>query len=127
MRSLRRNQQQLYYCLLDKTQEQHKYDEYGNDTGEIIPKYGEAQELWANISAARGASQVEAFGDVDNYDKVICTTWMDCPIDENTVLFIDKQPETVTVGDVSLPKYDYVVKRVAKSMNNIMIAVAKVR
>ena len=60
----------------------------------------------------------------ENYDKVIVTDDMDCPIDENSVLFVDREPETSLDGDLL---YDYVVRRVSKSLNYISIAISKVR
>ena len=97
------------------------------------------------ISQATGQSNTEQFGNLENYDKVIVTDWIDCPIDENSVLFIDKRPEYTEVQTheivegqalyaddevvektYELPKYNYIVKRVAKSLNGISIAVRKV-
>ena len=63
------------------------------------------------------------FGNLESYDKVLITDDMNCPIDENTVLFIDKEPQVVK----DKPLYDYTVKRVAKSLNSISIAVSKVK
>lgn len=48
---------------------------------------------------------------------------MSCPIEETTVLFIDKKPEYDAEGN---PLFDYVVKRVAKSLNVIAYAVKRV-
>ena len=47
-----------------------------------------------------------------------------CYLDENTVLFIDKEPEFDNAGK---PIYDYTVRRVAKSLNFISYAVSKVK
>ena len=63
------------------------------------------------------------FGNLESYDKVIITDDMDCPIDENTVLFIDKDPEFKD----GKPTFDYTVRRVAKSLNTISYAVSKVK
>ena len=143
MRTLKRNRKALYYCLYqDKVP---VVDEYGNETTEYIVRYAEPVLLNANISPANGYSQTQQFGNLSEYDKVLVTCWMDCPIDENTVLFVDKEPEFVDVptnhieesqtlyGDdeivpetVSVPVYDYVVKRVARSLNSISIAISKV-
>lgn len=122
MRALKRNKRKFWYCLYQDAEE--IYDEYGNATGEYVPSYSEAQEMYANVSPASGYAQTEQFGNLDSYDKVIVTDWVDCPIDENSVLFIDKEPE----HDAShgLPLYDYTVRRVAKSLNSISIAVQKV-
>lgn len=144
MKTLWRNQRTIYYCLYQGNVP--IYDEFGNETGETRVSYGEATALRANVSAATGSAQVEQFGNLDSYDKVIVTDWMDCPIDENSVLFIDKAPEfteqefytvtraeditgeTVTVGTetAKTPLYDYTVRRVAKSLNSVSIAVRKV-
>lgn len=120
-------------------------DSEGRLVGERRPVYGNAIEMWANISPASGSAQTEQFGNLDSYDKVIVACDMNCPIDENTVLFIDSVPSYAVVTDYSytpsdtvlgnddvsevtyrVPKYDYIVRRVAKSLNSISIAVRKV-
>lgn len=121
MTGLKRNQRPFYYCLYDDLTE--IIDEHGNSTGQYQPTYGEHVEMQANISPASGAAQTEQFGNLENYDKVIVTFDMTCPIDENSVLFIDKEPEYSLDGN---PMYDYTVRRVAKSLNHIAIAVRKV-
>lgn len=145
MRDLKRNQTEFWYCLLIPNTQEAIVDEYGNETGELIPSYRKAVSIRANISPATGQNQVEQFGNLDSYDKVIVTCDMKCPIDENSVLFIDKRPEYTEVQTheiiegqalyadnevvektYELPKYNYIVKRVAKSLNGISIAVRKV-
>ena len=121
MKTLKRNQVSLWYLLYD-----HKgpvKDEDGNETGESQVFYKTAVQMCANVSAATGTAQVEQFGNLAGYDKVIVTDDLTCPIDENTVLFLDKEPE---YDDDGLPLYDYLVKRVAKSLNSISYAVSKV-
>lgn len=115
------NDKPLYYCLYSDAEE--RYDEYGNLLSELHVIYEEPVLMYANISPASGQAQTELFGNLDNYDKVIITYDLDCPIDEHSVLFIDKEPEHNTDGDLM---YDYIVKRVAKSLNHIAIAVRKV-
>lgn len=126
MRSLERNKRPFWYCTYDKKEK--ILDEYGNDTGEYNVSYSEPVKMQGNISAATGYAQTEQFGNLDNYDKVIVLAWpenkMDeFPIDENSVLFIDKEPEHNLENDLM---YDYVVRRVAKSLNSISIAARKV-
>ena len=65
----------------------------------------------------------EMFGSLDNYDKVIVLTDTCCPIDTETVLFIGKPYEENTDG---VPVFNYTVRRVAKSLNYVAIAVRKV-
>ena len=98
-------------------------DDYGNETGERRLHYADPVEFWANISPASGQKQIEQFGTLENYDKVIVTRDMTCPINEHTVLFVDKAPERNANHELM---YDYVVMRVAKSLNQISIAVRKV-
>lgn len=121
MKTMEINKRKFFYCLYDGIERIE--DEYGNDTGQKRVLYGEPIEMFANISAATGTTQVEQFGNFITYDKVIVTDIMDCPIDENTVLFVDKLPEYDTENN---PLYDYTVKRIAKSINSISIAISKV-
>ena len=136
MKCLNRNKQIFYYCLFaGKTP---IVDEYGNETGESIITYGDPVEMKANVSQATGQSNTEQFGNLENYDKVIVTEDVNCPIDENSVLFVDKEPEftnvlthtvtAITTNDttVSVPVYDYTVRRVARSLNSVSIAIRKV-
>lgn len=121
MKVMERNKRTFWYCLYDR--KEPIVDEDGNETGEEQIVYKPAQSLRANISAASGSSQVEQFGNLAGYDKVIVLDDTSCPIDENTVLFIDKEPEYDDDGN---PLYDYRVKRVAKSLNSVSIAATKV-
>jgi len=137
VKCLHRNKRPFYYCLYKG--EIELLDEYGNLSGEKIVTYEDDVMEMANISTATGQSNTEQFGNLENYDKVIVIDDLDCPIDENSVLFIDKEPEykdaeyneqtaiTITGATVKVPVYDYIVRRVAKSLNSISIAVSKVK
>lgn len=121
MRTMRINKRPFYYCLF--SDKEPIEDEYGNETGEMRVIYEAPVQMLANISQATGQSNTEQFGNLENYDKVIVTDDLNCPIDESSVLFIDKEPEYSLAGD---PMYDYTVRRVAKSINSVSIAVRKV-
>ena len=121
MRTLERNKRTFYYCLYQGREVVR--DGNGNETGEYAVRYDEPLKVRANISPATGYSQTAQFGTLDNYDKVIVLSDTTCPIDENTVLFLDKEPE---FNDFGIPLYDYTVRRVAKSLNSVSIAVRKV-
>lgn len=118
MKTMHINKQKFQYMLL--LRQEPILDQHGNDTGETKPVYAEPVTMDANISAAGGTSQVEQFGNLTGYSRVIVTSDMSCPIDENTVLFIGKDAE---FSDDGTPVYNYVVKRVAKSLNSISYAV----
>ena len=138
MRCTLRNKQKFYCCQY--TGKRAVVDADGHDTGEKIPIYGTAKEIWANISPATGMSRAEQFGNLENYDKVIVTNDLSCPINENSVLFIDKVPSytsviagyvststsTVAPEYVTVPVPDYTVSRVAKSLNSVSIAARKI-
>ena len=120
MRCMERNKTEFWYLLYDgKTM---NVSDDGYETGQMSAKYRDAVKMRANISPASGAAQVEQFGQFVSYDKVIVTDDINCPVAEDTVLFVDKKPEY----DGEKPMYDYIVKRVAKFLNSISIAISKV-
>lgn len=121
MKLMKRNLTPIHYCLY--AERTPLLDADGNESGEYTVGYSEPIELRCNVSPATGYAQVNMFGNLESYDKVIVTDDMGCPIDENTVLFIDKEPEFRD----GKPIFDYTVRRVAKSLNTISYAVSKVK
>lgn len=120
MRALKRNKRPVWYCLYQG--ETELTDSDGNYTGETGVTYAAPVQVLANVSPATGQSNLEMFGNLTDYDRVIVSDDTTLPIDENTVLFIDSTP-TTGAGEYG---YDYIVRRVAKSINSIAIAVRKV-
>lgn len=121
MKLMKRNLKEITYC--DYLGEVALIDENGYETGEKALAYSEPKTILANVSAAKGVAQTEVFGNIDSYDKVVLIDDMNCTIGENSVLFIDIAPVFID----GVPKYDYIVKRVAKSLNVISVAVSKVK
>ena len=68
-----------------------------------------------------------------SYDKIIVMDFITPPIDEYSVLWVDTLPilnadgslKVNDAGEVITP-HDYVVKKVAKSLNSVSIAISKV-
>ncbi|MBR1533694.1 MAG: hypothetical protein IJ639_04975 [Ruminococcus sp.] len=114
MKCLKRNQKPFCYALYLRR------ERLGNG---YRPVYGEAVAARGNISPATGSTSVEQFGNNLEYDKVIVLDDVNCPIDENTVLFVDTEPRRNADGDYL---YDYKVKKVARSLNSVSIAISKV-
>jgi len=123
VRVLRKNLQPFYYATYVKSTE--TTDDDGNHTGQYVNEYSKPAKMYANISAARGSADVEVFGVSLAYDKAIVTDDMGCPISETSILWIDTMPVLDNDGNTATP-HDYVVKRVAKSLNSIAYAVSKV-
>jgi hypothetical protein len=115
MRTLNRNKRLIYYALL--TGETVAYDESGNETGELVPVYGEATELKCNVSAATGADAVQAFGNFTNYSRTMCVADPNCPIDENTIVWF---------GVLPTDPHNYIVTRKADSKNGTLYALREV-
>lgn len=132
MRCMRRNKVSFFYALYER--KEPIVDEYGNTTGEYEVIHGNPLEYSANISAAKGETQTRQFGENEVYDKVIVADNTIPPIDEYSVLWIDTVPQldetgalvTDETGKVITP-YDYIVMKVARSLNSVSIAVSKVK
>jgi len=115
MRNLNRNKRHLYYAL--QVGEAKDTDEYGNETGEVTPIYGDAVNLQANVSAASGADAVQAFGNFTGYSRTMCVSDRECPIEENSVIWFGVEPTE---------PYNYIVVRKADSKNGILYALLEV-
>ena len=123
MRTMVRNKTTIFYANYQgKTRLR---DEYGNLTGEYKVSYGTPVEVKANVSAASGEATTSQFGNSVSYDKVIVLDNPKFPISETSVLWIDTLPVIAADGTTKTP-HDYIVKRVATSLNSISIAVSKV-
>lgn len=121
MKTLNRNKQTFHYATYSNSA--MDYDSQGYMTFENTAAYSKWVAFRASVSPAKGESTAELFGNDIDYDKIIITDDLNCPIDENSVLAIDM---TVTEG-ADVTTYDYVVKKVAKSLNFIQYAVKKVK
>ena len=116
MRSLNKNKRQLYFALHEG--DNKSLDEYGNETGESTPVYGEIKALNGNVSASSGEEVVQAFGSFTNYTRVLCVADNHCPIDENSIIWFGVAPTE---------PHNYIVTRKADSKNGILYAVKEVK
>lgn len=120
MRTLKRNQQPVYYALYKG--EAGLTDQYGDPTGEMLPEYDTPVKIMCNVSPSRGNADSELFGITLDYSKSLCVEDVNCPIQEDTILWIGKVPDE----EWTVP-HNYIVKAVAKSLNNIVYAVQEVK
>lgn len=115
MRMLNRNMQEFRYKLLTSASVP-VLDPDGFETGEYALVYSTQYTGHASISAATGEVIERAFGASVEYDRVLCAS-TDFGMDENSLLWID---------DLEAESHDYIVKRIARSLNNVRFALAKV-
>lgn len=115
MRSLKKNQQPVFYKLYEGLEEIYQN---GYPTGNFIPKYSELKSAMLCVSPNKGTSETEQFGSIESYDRTITTADTSLDIDEDTVLWVDGQ-------DVEGP-WNYIVKEVARWKNSLQYAIAKV-
>lgn len=113
MRDLKRNQQTIWYALLNVSEEK---DEWGNTHG--VKGYGDLIECKMTLSANKGEASAQAFGAELKYDREMSTHDMSCPIDEYSHLWLDGRKTTDT--------HNYIVKAVSKSLNCIRYAIERV-
>lgn len=131
MRCMNRNKVRFFYSLYEGREP--ITDEWGNVTGEYDVKRGNPIEGYANISAAMGETQTRQFGESEAYDKIIVMGNDAPPINEYSVLWVDTKPQLDYDGSLTtdeegnaITPYDYVVKKVAWSLNGVSIAISKV-
>lgn len=122
MRDLERNQQTFYYAQFTGMKE--VVDPVTKlKTGERKKSYSDPVAMVANISPARGYADLKIFGKGLDYSKTVCTCDLDCPITEESVLWIEKNPfgenDTTT-------SYNYIVTQIARGLDNVLYAVRKV-
>lgn len=131
MRAMLRNKSKFYYALY--REQIPKTDDYGNATGEYDVIHENPVEFAANISAAKGETTTRQFGESESYDKVVVMDNDAPPIDEYTVLWVDIVPQVDEDGALTtneenevITPHDYIVKKVARSLNSVSIAISKV-
>ena len=121
MKLMRRNTRKIWYALCEGRGES-ALDADGYETGDGNPTYSEPVELICNVGAVEtGEAWQRVFGISDEYDRVIVTDKLDCPIASDSVLWVDHEP----APDGSVP-YDCTVWRVSKYLNHRAYAIRTV-
>ena len=116
MQSLRRNTSKVWYQVYQGQTE--IIDEYGNKTGSFGDTYGELMFAEMMVSPNKGDATLEVFGTLLDYDRVVSTADTSCPIDEQTVLWLD--------GASTEKPYTHVVRKRAPWKNSLVFAVKQV-
>lgn len=121
MTCLKRNQIKFYYA--QPLREEAVYDISSYLTGDMNVVYDTPVECYGNVAPPSGNVFVELFGADVRYDRVIVLDDPSTPITEGTVLCIDSAPSYNEDNDLI---YDYIVRKVARSLNSVTIAASKV-
>lgn len=116
MHTLKRNRTRFHYALYEGIED--VINEDGEITGEKALQFGDITEMRAYITPKAKNTQIEPYGVEHNYTRRIITDDMNCPITEQSQIWID---EPIT------KPYDYIVKKVSKSLNHIIIEVKAVK
>lgn len=116
MRSLERNKQKFYYALYQGVTE--ATDSNGDYTGEQTITYGTPTAMYANIAPANGTAIIEQFGVDSRYTRLISTTDMGCPLDLQSVLWIDTTDTTAPPG--------FKVVGIRRSINSLVIIISEI-
>ena len=116
MRELEINKQLIYYALFEGYTD--AVDSLGNKTGEKTKSYSDPTPIRINVSHARGNALREGYGIDTQYDKTMTTGDLNCPIKEDSILWIGVAPEN---------PHNYFVQRVSKSLNDIVYGIKEVK
>lgn len=116
MRSLRINQQPVFFKLYEGQEEITLPG--GISTGQFVPKYSDLKSAMLCVSPNKGVSETEQFGSFEDYDRTMSTADTTCEIDENSVLWVDG-------ADTDGP-WNYIVTQRAPWKNSISYAIQRV-
>ena len=117
MKTLKRNLKPFWYALYEGYE--NMTDENGLFIGEQRLKYSKPKKIYGNIAEPDGNGSIERFGTVEAYERKILIEGTNTKIDVTSGLWIDNQ-------DVENSPPDYLVVRVAKSLNHTVLTVKKV-
>lgn len=121
MRTLRRNTRTFWYALYLRREPVR--DAQGRETLEQRMVYTDPVPARGNISPAQTRQSVQIFGGTGGFDRTIIPERADLPVDTYSVLWIDRAPYDER-GNAA--PYDYVVTKVARSLNGALLAVRRV-
>lgn len=138
MRSLKKNQQPLYYATYSNEIKIYQRDEAGNIQyadvdGEKIPielgtvaGYNEPVLFYANIAMSGGEAEAKEYGfDIGSYEAVLVTTDKSLPIMETSRLWHTSEPVIKDDGTVNGDSADYSVLAVKPSLNGVKYLLKK--
>lgn len=138
MRSLKKNQQKLFFSQFSEAVTIYQRDEDGNivyieANGERIPVilgevtgYSEPKEFYANIAMSGGEAEAREYGfDIGSYEAVLVLSDKTLGITETSRIWHTTEPKINTDGTVDGDSADYSVLAVKPSLNGMKYLLKK--
>ena len=101
-------------------------DDNDYKTGERVAEYDNPVPIdRMNVSVATNYAHVADFGKHEDYQALLATQDMSCPINEHSLLWVYRDPQVDSEGKPTI-SHDYVVRRVGRTINVIVYAIARV-
>ena len=116
MRILNRNKRPVAYAFYAGMTD--LIDDEGNFTGETEITYTTPVKTYMNVSGGRGQADIALFGLVSNFSRTVATDDLVTPFNTETVFWIEADPDTEL--------HDYRVVAVARTINQVVIALEEV-
>ena len=121
MVSMEINKTTFWYSNLVNGENEPVLDEHGLMTGEWRQKYTTPKAIRAALSesigmnnlTAQGVAELRAYGITTNYTHRMITEDMNCPLDEESIIWYDTDPGDDPYGT----PYNFRVIRVSKTLN----------
>lgn len=134
MRTSHRDKRWVAYAFYNGVTELQ--DASGNYTGEYAVTYTSPVGSLMNISGGRGQADIALFGLTQTFSRTATTQDLKTPWNTETVFWIDRLPESAVVGEAvaGLAKvgvsanapFNYRVVAVARTINQVVLALAEV-
>jgi len=115
------NETTIWYSNLVRGEKVPILDEHGLKTGDFMMKYTDpvpidvalSESIGLNNLTAQGVAELRSYGVTTNYTHRMITDDMDCPIDEESIIWHERDP-----GDnpYDVP-YNFKVVRASKTLN----------
>ena len=137
MRSLRKNQQKMYYSLKGKREPIYELDKNGDkiilhideegniyykETGSYTLEFGKPVSFFANIAMSGGEAEAQEYGlSVGEYNAVISASRNELPLILGAYIWQNSEVEYKDEGktDVKETSADYQVIKVSESLNEV--------
>ena len=116
MRVVRRNRRPVAYAFYQGVTD--VINEDGELTGEHEISYSEPVKALMNVSGGRGQADINLFGIGSSTMRTIVTEDLTTPFSEETVLWVETDPDT--------EPFDYRVVNISRTVNQVVIAIDEV-